>query len=293
MGRLYALVAPVNSAFRAVTAMQDICGSSDGMQPSKTGAGISSLALKTVDLHVSLGSTEVLSGVSIELRRGSISALLGVNGSGKSTFVRSVAGILPPGRGSIEVAGHSITSQPDLAKRHLGVLLEGFALFDDLSLWEQVLLIERVYGLPARILRQRSETIFRDLGLWTFRDHRARETSFGTQKKCALALALIHQPELIILDEPFEGLDIASVHNLVGMLQALAKAGRGILVASHILEVVESLADDFWILAEGSIQAHWTSADIHSGRHPLAHRFAEIVGENPEPDLSWIDSPRS
>lgn len=254
---------------------------------------MNSLALKAVDLHVSFGSTDVLCGVSIDVKRGSISALLGANGSGKSTFVRAVAGILPLKRGSVEIAGHPLTPQDGSVKLHLGALVDGFALFDDLSLWEQVLLVGRVYGLPAPILKQRSETIFRDLGLWKFRDQRVGETSFGTQKKCALTLALVHRPELIILDEPFEDLDRASLHSLIRILQAFAKEGSGILVVSHILEVVESLADDFWILAEGRIQAHWNSEDIRSGVPPLASKFREIVGEKPEPDVSWVESPRS
>jgi len=114
--------------------VQDTCSPGEGVRSSNTVTGISSLALKTVDLHVAFGSTEVLTGVSVEVKCGSISALLGINGSGKSTFVRTVAGILPPGRGSIEIAGHSITNQPEPAKCHLGALVEGFALFDDLSL---------------------------------------------------------------------------------------------------------------------------------------------------------------
>jgi ABC-2 type transport system ATP-binding protein len=283
----------VNSAFRKVTAVQDSCGYGAGIGRSSTGAGTSPPALKTVDLHVSYGAKDVLSGVSIEVRRGLISALLGANGSGKSTFVRAIAGILPPDCGSIEIDGHSLAKEPECAKRHLGALVDGFALFDDLSLWEQALLIEQVYGVPTSVLKQRSEAIFRDLGLWTFRNRRAREASFGTQKKCAIALALIHRPELIVLDEAFEDLDLPTAHNLIGILRAFARTGSGILVVSHLLEVIESFAGDFWILAEGRVQAHWSSADIRSSMQPLASRFAGIVGENPEPDLAWIESPRS
>jgi ABC-2 type transport system ATP-binding protein len=254
---------------------------------------MNSLALKAVDVHVSFGSTRVLTGVSVEVKRGSFSALLGANGSGKSTFVRATAGLIPPERGSIEIAGYSLVRQVAVAKRRLGVLFDGLALFDDLSIWDHALLIGRVYNVPARVLKRRCEAIFRDLGLWTTRGQRVREASFGTQKKCAIALALLHRPDLIILDEPFEGLDPPSVHSLVRILKALAGVGSGILVVSHILEIVESIADDFWVLGQGRIEAHWNSAEVRSDAQPLLARFTKIVGENPEPDLSWIESPHS
>jgi ABC-2 type transport system ATP-binding protein len=164
-----------------------------------------------------------------------------------------LTGLLPPTSGEALIRGTSILNSPLVVKQQIGVLPEDLALFDSLTIWEHLLLTGPIYGLSKNETQSRAEQLLKYLDLWAKRHTYVDEASAGMRKKCALAMALLHNPRVLFLDEPFEGIDPVAARNIKDLLLLMAGLGVTVFLTSHILEVVERLVQSFAIIVAGNV----------------------------------------
>jgi len=236
------------------------------------------------------GDFRAVDGVSFEIRPGAICALLGPNGAGKSTIMKMLAGLLAPTAGSVAVAGFDPQTEPLRVKQVAGILPEGLGLFDDLTVEEHLELSGPIYGLSKAETAARAAQLLRLLDLEHGRDTFAAACSHGMRKKTALALALLHNPRVLFLDEPFEGVDPVTSRTIRDLLAAIAQRGITIFLTSHILSIVDRLAGQILMLRQGRIV--WNS-EIAEVKQPLEDLYFELVEPPRTEDLEWLGSPAS
>jgi len=208
------------------------------------------------------GLVHAIDGISFEVRPGEIVGLLGPNGAGKTTTMRILCTVLRPSGGTARVAGYDVAVQPDLVRQHIGFLSANTTLYDRMSAWELVAYFGRLYGLGGERLQQRLETVFALLQMNDFRDLLGAKMSTGMRQKVSLARALIHDPPVLIFDEPTAGLDVLVGRAVLDTIQELRALGKCILFSTHILREVERLCDRVAILSRGQIQAYGTLAEL-------------------------------
>ena len=213
-------------------------------------------AVVAVDgLTFSYGMGRVLHGISFALRRGEVVGLLGPNGAGKSTTIKVLTGVLPPGGGSVRVAGHTLPEEAVEAKRRIGYVPEAAALFESLTGQEFLELMGRLQDVPEERLQFRIGRFLEQFGL---KDERLRPLdgySKGMRQKVLLSAALLHDPDVVLLDEPLSGLDVNAGLMVRDLVAALAAEGKTILYSSHVLDVVERVCDRALIIHEGHLIA--------------------------------------
>jgi ABC-2 type transport system ATP-binding protein len=224
--------------------------------------------------------------VSFEIRSG-IGALLGPNGAGKSTLLKILTGLLPPDSGEVRIAGLDVKSQSLQVRRTIGVVPEDLGLFDSLTIQEHLELTGPIYGLTAGETRDRAGSLLRILGLDDARDTFLDQCSHGMRKKTALAVALLHNPCVLFLDEPFEGIDPVASKTIQQLLQSVASRGIAVFLTSHILSIVDRLATEIMMIREGRIV--WSSSAQTVSRS-LEEIYFELVESAPLEDLAWLRS---
>ncbi|MFZ3005971.1 MAG: ABC transporter ATP-binding protein [Phenylobacterium sp.] len=197
--------------------------------------------------------TPAVDDLNLTVRSGELYALLGPNGAGKTTTLRMVAGLLKPDTGSIRVFGVDALADPMAAKRLIAWAPDEPMLYDRLTPLEYLEFVAGLWGVEARTARARSEELLRMLGLWDERGRRCEGFSRGMKQKTALAGALIHDPKLLILDEPLTGLDAGAARQVKDLLTARTKAGATVILTTHILEVAERMADRIGIIQHGRL----------------------------------------
>ena len=195
-------------------------------------------------------------GVSFTIRPGEILGYLGPNGAGKSTTVKVLTGLIDPTAGDILFRGQDVRADWIGFQRRMGYVPEEPYLYPHLAGREYLQLIGRLRGLPRRILEPRMDEMLRLFSLWEDRHSPLASYSKGMRQKILLSGALLHNPELLILDEPFSGLDVNTALVLRALLQALAEQGKMVLYSSHVLEVVEKVCSTVVILRKGQIVAY-------------------------------------
>ena len=195
---------------------------------------------------------------------GEFYALLGPNGAGKTTTIRMAAGLLLPDSGSIEIFGVDVVREPVAAKRMTAWLPDEPALYDKLDPLEYLEFVAGLWGVEPSLAMSRARELMEVLELWPHRHTRCEGFSRGMKQKVALAGALIHDPMLLLLDEPLTGLDAAIARQVKDLLTARAKAGRAIILTTHILEVAERLADRIGIIHAGRLCAEGTLEDLRA-----------------------------
>ena len=210
----------------------------------------------TVDgLTFSYGSSQVLHGISFALERGEVVGLLGPNGAGKSTTIKVLTGILPPGGGSVRVAGYFMPIEAVEAKKRIGYVPEAAALFESLTGQEFLELMGRLQEVPEDILQSRIDLFLKQFDLDKDRMRRLDGYSKGMRQKVLLSAALLHNPDVVMLDEPLSGLDVNTGLMVRDLIAALAAEGKTILYSSHVLDVVERVCDRVLIIHEGRLIA--------------------------------------
>lgn len=229
-------------------------------------------------------SEPVLRGIDLVVEPG-ICALLGVNGAGKSTLVRLLSGLEKPDSGSVLIDGLSFREHAVKIRRSLGVVPEGLGLFESLTISENLMAIGPIYGLTKRETAARLTNLLALLDLEQGRHTVARDCSFGMRKKTALAMALLPKPSVLILDEPFEGIDPSSSRVIQLLLRQLASDGSTVLLTSHILSVVQALADRVAILHEGQIALDF---DPSVGTESIEEVYFSIIGERLPEVPDWL-----
>ncbi len=202
--------------------------------------------------------------IDLTIARGEFYALLGPNGAGKTTTLRMISGLLLPDRGSIEVFGINAVTQPRQAKQLIAWLPDDPLLYDKLTTAEYLEFIAGLWGMDARRAEHNAEELLRRLDLWQHRDERCEGFSRGMKQKAALAGALLHEPQLLILDEPLTGLDATIAREVKDLLLERARGGCTIILTTHIMEVAERLVDRIGIIQSGRIVAEGTLEELRT-----------------------------
>jgi ABC-2 type transport system ATP-binding protein len=228
-----------------------------------------------------------VAGLDLSVRAGELYALLGPNGAGKTTTLRMVAGLLPADAGSIEIFGVDARMDPLEAKRITAWLPDEPMLYDKLTPVEYLEFVAGLWGIEARLAETRAAELLEVLELWPVAHQRCEGFSRGMKQKVALAGALIHDPKLIMLDEPLTGIDAAIARQVKDLLMARVRAGSTIILTTHILEVAERLADRIGIIAQGRLIAEGTLDQLRAlaggaqGRTTLEDVFLQLTQSQP------------
>ena len=217
--------------------------------------------------------------------RGSICALLGPNGAGKSTLMKILTGLLDPTSGRAEVYGVQI-NDPAL-KWTVGVLPENLALFDALTVAEHLELTGAVYKLKAREVRSRADQLLRMLQLEQDKNTFIHQCSYGMKKKTALAMALLPNPRAVFLDEPFEGIDPMTAETVRIQLRAIARKGTTVFLTSHILSLVDRVADYILVMNHGRVLFKGAVTDLPKTLESL---YFDLIEQPVNDDLQWLGS---
>jgi ABC-2 type transport system ATP-binding protein len=236
--------------------------------------------IRTEELNHHYGVKTALQGLNLQVNPGEVLGLLGPNGAGKSTTVKILTGLIRPTSGRALVAGFDVVQQPLEAKRRLGYVPEHPALYDTLTATEFLEVVSSLHHLDSASAASRRDELLDLLGLGEARHQRLNAFSKGMKQKVVLAAALIHRPEVLILDEPLDGLDANSARVVKGLLRSLASQGKTILFCSHILEVVERVCTRLVIIDKGRQIAGGSPQDIatSTSSRTLDEAFAKLTG---------------
>jgi ABC-2 type transport system ATP-binding protein len=205
--------------------------------------------IRVVGYHKTYRDLTAVAGLSFDVPAGAILGLVGPNGAGKTTTLRALAGIIPPTRGQLIIAGHDIVADPVAAKRQLAYVPDEPRLFDTLTVWEHLAFIASAYSVAD--FEPQAEQFLATFELTEKRDTIGQELSRGMRQKVAIACAYLHDPRVILFDEPLTGLDPHAIRLLKATIVARAAAGAAIVVSSHLLALVENLCTDLLILQRG------------------------------------------
>jgi len=220
--------------------------------------------------------------LDLSVRRGEFYALLGPNGAGKTTTLRMVAGLLRPDAGSVHVAGIDALADPVAAKQVMAWVSDEPMIYEKLTPLEYLEFVAGLWGIDAASAESSAHELLASLGLEPHLHERCEGFSKGMRQKVALAGALVHEPQLIILDEPLTGLDALSARHVKGLLQARVRAGCTVIMTTHILEVAERMADRIGVIAAGRLIAEGTLDELRQrdGRNDtLEDMFIALVDE--------------
>src|SRR5437868_13456168 len=229
-----------------------------------TGAGAGP-AIETEDLVRRFGDFTAVDRLNLRVRAGSFFGFLGPNGAGKSTTIKMLTGLLAPTSGRVRGLGHDFAAEPLEVKRRIGVVPEDLNLFERLTGAEMLAFTGRMYGLGREDIVSRSRELLELMELDAEPRRLVVEYSHGMKKKLALACALIHRPEILFLDEPFEGVDAIASRTLKDLLSRLTARGLTVFLTSHVLEIVERLCTDIAIISEGRLVAAGPLAELRRG----------------------------
>jgi ABC-2 type transport system ATP-binding protein len=248
-------------------------------------------AIETHDLTREFGDFLAVDRVNLRVERGTFYGFLGPNGAGKSTTIKMLTGLLAPTSGSAYVLGHDISDSKAAleAKRHVGVIAENLSLFDNLTGPEYLTFVGRMYGIPREIIRDRIAELLHLLGLDSDTSKLTLEYSHGMKKKLALAAALLPNPDLLFLDEPFEGVDAVTSRVIRDILESYVSRGGTVFLTSHVLEIVERLCTHVGIIVQGRLVEQQPITSIRESGS-LEDRFLEVAGASASatPSLDWL-----
>jgi sodium transport system ATP-binding protein len=226
------------------------------------------------------GEVKAVAGVTFAAADAEITGLLGPNGAGKTTLLRMLATLMLPDAGRATIDGRDVVTERIAVRRGIGVLSDARGLYPRLTGRENIRYFGALHGLPAAALEARIEELVRVLGLADVADRRAQGYSQGERMKVAIARALVHDPAVILLDEPTNGLDIMSTRALRDLLKGLAAAGKCVLFSSHVMQEVSALCDQIVILGHGRVVAMGTAPALiaESGAATLEDAFVRLLG---------------
>lgn len=245
-------------------------------------------AISVRDLRKEYGGKAAVDGLNLSVPRGCFFGFLGPNGAGKSTTIRMLTGLIPPTAGSIEILGMPMPDQDTAIKRRIGLVPDESLLFDRLTGAEFLEFVGRMYGLARPVARDRARSLLELFELGGQRKLIA-EYSKGMRKRTAMAAALIHHPDLFLMDEPFEGVDAVGARLMKDILLDQVRRGATIFLTSHVLEVVERLCDRVAIIHEGRIVTEGSMAALREGSETLEDVFVRVVGaERTYGRLDWL-----
>jgi ABC-2 type transport system ATP-binding protein len=232
-------------------------------------------AIEVKDLHKAFGSLKAVDGVSFSVAQGEIFSLLGPNGAGKTTTISMLSCLLRPDGGDATIMGHSIKNDQMGVKSVLGVVPQEIALYNDLSARENLSFWGKMYGLRGAALKQRVEEVLELVGLGEHASRRAGKYSGGMKRRLNIGIALLHHPQVIIMDEPTVGIDPQSRRSILDGVRELNRQGATVLYTTHYMEEAEELSDHIAIVDHGRLIALGTHAEL-----------IRLVGEQTRIDLT-------
>ena len=247
-------------------------------------------AIRIQSVTKRFGPLVAVSDVSLEVPEGTFLGLLGRNGAGKSTLIKMITGLMKPTQGEIHVLGEKVSMTSLDIKRRIGVTPQRMAMIDGLTGAQYLRLIGRLYGLEDDVIDERRKELFDVLELEPEPRTLIGDYSYGMQKKTALCAALIHGPELLLLDEPFDGVDPVTVRVIKDLLLGLNRKGTTLVLTSHALDLVETLCPVLAIIDGGKVLASGTIEALkaaHGEGDSLEQIFLELTGGGRKGEISW------
>ena len=256
-------------------------------------------AIETVGLRKAFGEAVAVDGLDLQVEAGTFFGFLGPNGAGKSTTIKMLTGLLGPSGGTARVLGHDVVAEAVEAKRLIGVVPEESALFERLTGPEYLRFVGRMYGVARPVIEARSAELLELMDLQDDGRKLIVDYSHGMRKKLSISAALIHEPRVLFLDEPFEGIDAIASQLVRSILNQLVASGVTIFLTSHILEIVEKLCTNIAIIHEGRLVAQGSLDRLREGindaggqgeKQSLESLFLSLVGGErlERGTLSWL-----
>ncbi len=237
-------------------------------------------AVRTEGLVKRYDGTLAVAGVDLEVAPGEIHGLVGPNGAGKTTTLKMLATVLAPTSGQAEIAGVDVIRDPDAVRRVIGYMPDAFGVYDDMKVWEYLDFFARCYGLPATRRRQMIGDLLELVDLADKRDASVQALSRGMQQRLCLAHTLVHDPSVLLLDEPASGLDPRARVELRELLRELRALGKTIVISSHILPELEELCTSVTIIDHGRVLASGRVADIEARLRAGAVLKVRVLGDD-------------
>ncbi len=233
------------------------------------------------DLHHAFAKP-VLNGVSFTVEPGEVVGYLGPNGAGKTTTLRILCGMLRPASGTVRVAGFDPLEEPLEVRSRIGYVPESGALYESLTPIEYLTLIGRLHGLADDMVRERADHFLSGFGILRNRSGRMSTFSKGMKQKVVITAALLHDPEVVFLDEPLNGLDANATVAVKEVVRGLAERGRTVLYSSHLMDVVERVSDRVIIIDGGSVVADGSASELRtrSGDSTLEALFSRLTADD-------------
>ena len=237
------------------------------------------------------GGQQVLQGVSLHVDEGSVTGFIGLNGAGKTTTIRIIAGLLSADSGTIRVSGREIHSGDPEYKRGLGFVLDEPLYFDWMDPWEYLRFVGLMYGLSTGESDRRSDELLEFFDLAGKRGDLIRTFSTGMKKKVSLAAAIIHKPRILILDEPFEGIDALAASSIKEALMMMVGRDMTVMITSHVLATIEKLCSHIAVIHHGKVILQGKTADVK--RHARSHSQRDVEEQTLEDLFIDLVSPRT
>ena len=230
-------------------------------------------------LEKTLGKNQVLRGISFSAQPGEIFGLLGPNGAGKTTTLRIICTLLSPDNGTVEVLGFDTRTSPQEVRRRVGVVTADIGVYPRLTARENIAYFAQLSGVSDKELRRRVDAVIERLDVGSFAGQRAESLSSGQKQKLAIARAIVHDPQVLMFDEPTSNLDVLASRDVREFMVESKGRGRCVIFSTHVMHDAERLCDRITILHEGRVVASGSTAEVRGDGRELEDAFLELVGE--------------
>jgi sodium transport system ATP-binding protein len=241
---------------------------------------VTQAAVAVERLEKTLGKNRVLRGISFQAQPGEIFGLLGPNGAGKTTTLRLISTLLSPDSGTVAVLGFDTRKAPEQVRRRIGVVTADIGVYPRLSARENVTYFAQLSEVPNSDLKRRVDAVIDRLDIGSFANQRAESLSSGQKQKVAIARAIVHDPSVLMFDEPTSNLDVLASREVREFMVESKERGKCVIFSTHVLHDAERLCDRITILHEGQVVASGPTADVRGGKPELEDAFLDLVGAN-------------
>jgi sodium transport system ATP-binding protein len=241
---------------------------------------VTQAAVAVERLEKTLGTNKVLRGISFEANAGEIFGLLGPNGAGKTTTLRIICTLLSPDTGTVEVLGFGTHTAPEEVRRRIGVVTADIGVYPRLSARENVEYFARLCGLSGDELGRKVDGVIERLDMSSFAKQRAESLSSGQKQKVAIARAIVHDPEVLMFDEPTSNLDVLASKEVREFMVEAKGRGKCVIFSTHVMHDAERLSDRVTIIHQGRVVASGSTAEVRGGQRDLETAFLALVEAN-------------